>query len=80
MKSITPIAGTLAMAVNEDALDEGDWIVCDGRELSRNEYSELFNYIGIKFGKGDGKTTFNIPKYPIEFGDTYCFFRVIQSR
>ena len=33
---------------------------CDGRELSREEYKNLFNVIGIDFGRGDGVTTFNL--------------------
>ena len=34
---------------------------CDNRELNRIEYSQLFELIGIVWGKGDGVTTFNIP-------------------
>jgi microcystin-dependent protein len=37
------------------------WVECDGRELSRAEYSELFGVIGTTFGDGDSSTTFNIP-------------------
>ena len=35
---------------------------CDGGEMSREEFPELFATIGIYYGKGDGKTTFNRPK------------------
>lgn len=41
-------------------LPEG-YMICDGRALSRTEYSKLFQAIGTFFGAGDGSTTFNIP-------------------
>ena len=34
---------------------------CDGSAVSRTEYAELFAVIGTFFGKGDEKTTFNLP-------------------
>lgn len=43
------------------------WIICDGREISRTKYSELFNVLGTSFGKGDGSTTFNLPNYSGRF-------------
>lgn len=43
--------------------DTWDWIVTEGQELSRDKYSELFECIGTRFGKGDGVTTFNIPSF-----------------
>lgn len=38
-----------------------NWLICDGSELSRTTYSELFKNIGTSYGEGDGTTTFNIP-------------------
>lgn len=38
-----------------------DWLLCDGSEISRTEYSDLFAVIGTKYGAGDGSTTFNLP-------------------
>ena len=38
-------------------------LMCDGSELSRDIYSELFAVIGTTYGEGDGSTTFNIPDY-----------------
>lgn len=38
-----------------------NWILCDGRAVSRTEYSGLFNVLGTKFGTGDGSTTFCVP-------------------
>lgn len=37
------------------------WMICDGRAISREIYSELFLAIGTTYGEGDGETTFNIP-------------------
>ena len=38
-----------------------NWLLCDGRAISRANYSELFAVIGTTYGAGDGSTTFNIP-------------------
>lgn len=40
---------------------KGRWLFCDGREVSRSEFADLFEAIGTVYGKGDGSTTFNIP-------------------
>lgn len=37
------------------------WLTCDGRELSRSEFIELFTIIGTTYGIGNGLTTFNLP-------------------
>lgn len=37
------------------------WLYCDGREVSRSTYSELFAAIGTTHGAGNGTTTFNLP-------------------
>ena len=38
-----------------------NWLICDGSEVSRTTYSELFKVIGTSYGSGDGSTTFNLP-------------------
>ena len=38
-----------------------NWLLCDGQAVSRIDYSELFNVLGIRYGQGDGNTTFNLP-------------------
>lgn len=40
---------------------KGRWLFCDGREISREAYPDLFEAIGTTYGEGDGTTTFNIP-------------------
>ena len=37
------------------------WLLCDGSEVSRTEYANLYNVIGVSWGAGDGSTTFNLP-------------------
>lgn len=37
------------------------WLICDGSEISRTSYAELFSAIGTIWGDGDGLTTFNLP-------------------
>ena len=44
-----------------------NWVLCNGQELSRTDYSELFEIIGENFGKGNGVTTFNVPDYRGKF-------------
>jgi len=41
----------------------GGWLLCDGSEVSRDEYPRLFAAIGTAHGGGDGATTFNLPDY-----------------
>lgn len=50
--AVSIFAGTVA--------PEG-WLLCDGSEVSRSTYSDLFNVIGTAYGAGDGSTTFNLP-------------------
>lgn len=38
-----------------------NWRICDGSEVSRSTYADLFNVIGTSYGEGDGETTFNLP-------------------
>ncbi len=38
-------------------------LACDGSEISREAYSELFEVLGTKAGAGDGSTTFNLPDF-----------------
>jgi microcystin-dependent protein len=51
---IAPFAGPA------DKIPSG-WLLCDGRTVSRTEYQNLYNAIGVAWGKGNGSTTFNLP-------------------
>lgn len=37
------------------------FLVCDGSDVSRDQYADLFDVIGTTYGAGDGSTTFNLP-------------------
>lgn len=50
--TIIPYAGSTA--------PEG-YLMCDGSNVSRTTYGELFNVIGTTYGQGDGSTTFGTP-------------------
>lgn len=45
------------------AENHDNWLLCDGSEVSRSDYADLFTVIGDKFGEGNGVTTFNVPDY-----------------
>lgn len=40
--------------------DHNGWLICDGRSLSRTDYAELYDIIGIQFG-ANNSTTFKLP-------------------
>lgn len=62
--SVTVFAGSIVPS---------NWLLCNGSEVSRTDYSELFNVIGTTYGTGDGSTTFKLPdlrdKFVIGTGD-----------
>ena len=55
-----------------------NYLLCDGTEVSRSEYSTLFSIIGTTYGVGNGSTTFNLPnlqgKVPVGFDSTQTEF------
>jgi microcystin-dependent protein len=50
------------MAFGNNSTPTG-FLPCDGREVSRITYGELFAAIGTKYGIGDGSSTFNLPDF-----------------
>ena len=46
-----------------DKAPDGPLLYCDGSEVSRTVYADLFELIGETYGAGDGATTFNVPDY-----------------
>ena len=43
------------------------WLFCDGSQISRVTYAELFRVIGVRDGAGDGGgTTFVLPTVSLE--------------
>ena len=43
------------------------YLVCEGQNVSRTTYADLFSAIGTAFGAGDGSTTFALPDLRNEF-------------
>lgn len=43
------------------------WLKCDGSEVSRSQYADLFAAVGEIYGVGDGITTFKLPDLRGEF-------------
>jgi len=39
------------------------YLECDGHDVSRTTYSDLFGIIGSMYGDGDGSTTFTLPDF-----------------
>jgi len=37
------------------------WLLCQGQEVSRVVYKNLFGVIGVSYGPGDNRITFNLP-------------------
>ena len=54
------VAGTVITIANGSNIPTG-YLLCDGSEVSRTTYSDLFSEIDTLYGAGDGSTTFNIP-------------------
>ena len=56
----TPIGSIMPFAGAINKIPEG-WMLCNGEELSRIDYIELYDVIGNAWGYGDATTTFNLP-------------------
>lgn len=39
------------------------YLECNGQAKYRTSYSQLYSKIGVKYGRGNGSTTFNLPDY-----------------
>ena len=37
------------------------WLLCNGQAVSRQTYASLFDAVGVTYGSGDNRTTFNLP-------------------
>lgn len=53
--------GTIVAFGGTEAEVPTGWFLCDGREVSRTQYTDLFQVIKINFGAGDLIETFNVP-------------------
>lgn len=60
INSQLPLGSIIPFAGSQNKLP-GTYLFCDGSEVSRTEYADLFNIVGTMHGEGDGSTTFNLP-------------------
>ena len=56
-------SGTGLMSLYAGATDPDGWLICNGRELSRNDskYSNLFSIVGTQYGTPTNSSLFKIP-------------------
>jgi phage-related tail fiber protein len=53
-------------AFGQKAAPDG-WLPCDGRDVSRSAYADLFAALGTLWGAGDGVATFTLPDFSGDF-------------
>jgi len=63
--SVAPPVGSVTMYAASSAPD--GWLECDGSNVNRATFPNLFNVIGTTFGAGDGSSTFGLPDLRGEF-------------
>lgn len=56
---LVPVGGTIQW--HTAITTPSRWLLCDGSNVSRATYAQLFRTIGITYGAGDGSTTFTLP-------------------
>ena len=59
--ALSSLTGTIAWFACDAGKQGAGYLVCDGTQVSRTTYASLFSVIGVKYGVGDGKTTFTLP-------------------
>jgi microcystin-dependent protein len=62
--SFAPIGAVMMWLTNSPPVD---WLICDGSEVDRATYADLFALVGTQFGAGNGTTTFNLPNLKAKF-------------
>jgi microcystin-dependent protein len=43
------------------------WLMCNGQEISRSGFPDLWALLGTRYGSGNGSTTFNLPNLEAKF-------------
>ncbi len=64
MNAMIKVGDIKASTISEN---HDNWLLCDGQEVSREDYADLYAVIGDNFGEGNGVTTFNVPDYRGKF-------------
>jgi len=57
--SVAPPVGSITMYGGSSA--PTGWLYCNGQNVSRTTFANLFSAIGETFGAGDGSSTFSLP-------------------
>lgn len=70
--------GTIALWGARGNTVPTNWLLCDGREVSRYTYSRLFQAVGETWGPGDGQTTFELPPGGVIFFNAAGFTALEQ--
>jgi microcystin-dependent protein len=55
---VMPVGSVLSFA---GSIVPNGWLECDGTDVSRTTFADLFSVIRTTYGGGDGTTTFNLP-------------------
>lgn len=58
---IAPYGAPVTTQAQKTRLEKLGWLLCDGREVDREIYADLFQVIGSSWGDGDGVDSFNLP-------------------
>jgi microcystin-dependent protein len=72
---IDSIVGTIIQHIKNDLQTNFPlrFLLCNGQNVSRTTYSNLFSIIGTTYGVGDNSSTFGIPNFES------CFLRMASS-
>lgn len=62
--ALLPVGSVVAFAAN--SVPDG-YLICNGAEVSRETYANLFSVIATLYGEGDGINTFNLPNLTNRF-------------
>ena len=54
-------AGVIVPFAGEVENIPSGWMLCDGSQISRTQYANLYDAIGVCWGTGNGSITFNLP-------------------
>ena len=76
-KTIAPITGKIEWFAFNTPPD--GYLVCNGAEVSRETYADLFAVIGTTFGEGDGSTTFALPNLIDKFAQGSTTVGTVKS-
>jgi hypothetical protein len=58
--SMMPAGSIIPFGGSKENIPDG-WLLCDGADVSRSQYANLYATIGTVWGYGDNATTFNLP-------------------